>query len=241
MNSSALNWQRIESFIGYGRRDAPLVFIGVEEGLADESALENDLRRRSQFEPIMDLREAHRGIADTDKWFGPQKIECQPTWRPMCDLLLRREGVSAPTPQDRNRYQAYRLGRSDGDTLLCELLPYPHKRSADPRKKWEYAQFGRHPTYESYRASVLPTRRECLRRLIAEAHRDLIICYGKGKDKRDWAEYQQLFRGAKWQARPPFRFAETGETRVVLTPHFSTKDFNTDQQLAAFAAVALKS
>jgi hypothetical protein len=47
MSSTAINWERIESFIGYGRRDAPVVFIGMEEGLADKSALKNDLIRRS--------------------------------------------------------------------------------------------------------------------------------------------------------------------------------------------------
>ena len=41
MKISGINWHVIESFVGYGCRDAPVVFIGIEEGLADESALEN--------------------------------------------------------------------------------------------------------------------------------------------------------------------------------------------------------
>jgi hypothetical protein len=46
MSSTAINWERIESCFVYGG-GAPVVFIGMEEGLADKSALKNDLIRRS--------------------------------------------------------------------------------------------------------------------------------------------------------------------------------------------------
>jgi hypothetical protein len=64
-----IDWRRIEQFIGYGQPAAPVVFVGMEEGLADESALHDDLLRRSQFDPLVDVREAHKGIADGETLF----------------------------------------------------------------------------------------------------------------------------------------------------------------------------
>jgi hypothetical protein len=203
----------------------------MEEGLANETALLSDLNHRSLFEPVMDLKEAHWGIANTRKWFDPQKTALQPTWRPMCDLMLRRDGITAPTLLDRKQYQARRLGRSDGDTLLTELLPYPHKKNSE----WGYAPpLGHYQTREHYRSAMLPMRRDLIQRLLREARRELVVCYGK----KDWLEYKKLFEGANWRECHPFQLADLNGTRVVLTPHFSRKEFNTTAQLSHFAASA---
>jgi hypothetical protein len=183
----------------------------------------------------MDIHEAHWGIANSCKWFGSQnqKVRSQPTWRPICDLMLRREGISVPTLFDRKQYQAHRLGRSDGDTLLTELLPYPHKKNS----VWQYAPpLGRYPTREHYRSAMLPMRRDLIRCLLGEARRELVVCYGK----QDWLEYRQLFEEANWRDCYPFRLADLNGTRVILAPHFSRKEFNTTAQLAHFAALALE-
>ncbi len=228
---NGIDWERIENFVGFGRFDAPVVFVGIEEGLASEEHLSSDLTRRSGFEPTMDLRKAHEGIADTDKWFGPSKIKCQRTWRPMCDLMLRRGGTLSPTLQTRNEYQALRLGRSNGDTLLMELLPYPHKKNT----RWLYARFGRYPTREAYERAMVPKRKELIRNALAQAKREIVVCYGKDH----WPQFMPLFAGAVWQDRSPFQSTSIGGTRVVLAPHFRRKEFNTDQQLASFGGIAL--
>src|ERR1700728_1505894 len=85
-----IDWNRIETFIGYGREDAPVVFVGIEEGLSEEESLEGDLLRRSAFESIMDLQLAHQGIAGTDRFFDADRPKSQRTWCAMCDLVLRR-------------------------------------------------------------------------------------------------------------------------------------------------------
>ena len=99
--SSPINWKRIEEFVGFGRWDSPVVFIGMEEGLKNAGALDEDLAIRSRYElPIMDLKEAHLGIAGTEKYFDPDRAPRQPTWRVMADLMLRRAGNDAPTGVD---------------------------------------------------------------------------------------------------------------------------------------------
>lgn len=228
----SINWPRIEEFVGFGRRDAPVVFVGMEEGLKDAGALLEDLTIRSTCEnAVIDLMEAHRGIAGTERYFDPNRAPRQPTWRVMADLMLRRGGCAEPSGADRRRYRALRLGRTDGETLLTELLPYPHPKSSD----WLYARFGRYATREMYEKAILPKRMQLLRAVLAEAKRDLVVCYGKGH----WPRYQDLFDDVTWTDVGPHRLGDDGKTRIVLTTHFSSYGFNTDVQLAELARVAL--
>lgn len=129
-----IDWSRIETFVGFGRRDAPVVF-GMEEDLKSADALDEDLAIRSAYaSPIMDLKEAHRGIAGTERYFDPERAPRQrrrASWPTSCCG----EGVDAPTGADRRHYRATRLGRSDGDTLLAELLPYPRPKSSGPTSR----------------------------------------------------------------------------------------------------------
>jgi hypothetical protein len=227
-----IEWGRIEKFVGFGRWDAPVVFIGMEEGLKDADALLEDLAIRSTFKsPVMDLKEAHRGIAGTERYFDPDRAPRQPTWRVMADLMLRREGNASPTGADRRRYRALRLGRYDGDSLLAELLPYPHPKSSD----WLYKQFGKFETRADYEKAMLPDRKQLLRTVLSKAKREVIVCYGK----THWAHYQDLFDDMTWTDVGPHRVAEGEGMRVVLTTHFSGYGFNTDEQLAALAALAV--
>jgi hypothetical protein len=136
-----------------------------------------------------------------------------------------------PTGEQRRTYRALRLGRANGGTLLTELLPYPHPKRSD----WLYGRFGRYQTREAYSEALLPARVDLLRCVLDEAHRELVVCYGKDA----WAEYSLLFDGVTWIDDGRFRRGMLGATRIVLTPHFSGRDFNTDEQLAALANVAL--
>lgn len=226
---AGIDWKGIEEFIGFGRRNAPVVFVGMEEGLAKGQSLDRDLLHRSKFAPVMDLALACRGMP------GTNLNAAQRTWRPMCDLMLRREGVSAPTLADRTRYQAQRLGRSDGDTLLVELLPYPHSRSSE----WYEIYEQRYRSRDQYVTQMSKIRRELLRPILFEADRALVVCYGKENSD----QYKQLLPTARWRLHrehPSFQVADLSRTRLVLSPHFSGRDFNSDQDLAAFASVCLE-
>jgi len=227
------DWDRIEAFIGYGRLDAPVVFIGMEEGLADVNALASDLTLRSTFVPVMDLEQAHRGIVDGESLFSDSPRR-QPTWRVMADVMLHFEGrmfANADGRSDARRaYRAKRLGRSDGDSLLTELLPYPHPKRSD----WLYAD--RFASRENYVEKIWPLRRSLLTEVLGAATRRAIVGYGKG----DWENFKMLFPGLKWTERDRFALADWNGTPVTLTDHFSGRSFNTDQQLDALAAVALR-
>jgi len=237
---TGIAWDRIEQFVGYGRVDAPVVFLGMEEGQSSSASLESDLVYRSQFEPIIDLQTAHRGIDGTGKFFDPVGGSTQRTWRPMCELMIRRQDAGGrPNRQSRLRYQALQLGRSHGDSLLTELLPYP-KRTAEA---WPEIYGQRFRTRALYEQHMLPYRIELLSRLLAGYRRELVICYGKA----NWSSYKQLANVAfgvgveQWPAVPSdgALTVVAGGVRIVLTKHFSARDFNTDEQLRKFVNVAL--
>jgi hypothetical protein len=228
-----INWERIETFIGFGRHDAPVVFIGMEEGLRSRDELNGDLLIRSSYDrAIMDLKEAHRGIAGTERYLDPDRAPVQRTWRVMADLMLRLGGMTDPSKEDRRRYQTLRLGRSDGETLLTEFLPYPSPGVRD----WLYERYGRYNTRETYIAEMLPLRLNLLRSVLAEAPRELVVCYGK----THWWQYECLFPDTEWCTKDKYRVGEGESTRIVLAPHFVSRGFNSDADLVRLAEVAFE-
>ena len=106
------------NFIGYGKLNADVWFLGMEEGGGGE----DNIRSRSKFRPVEDCAEAHKILGIT-KFHTGQKI-IQSTWRGMCYIMLRLEGKPVDRESIRN-YQADYLGRFQGNSLLCELMPIP--------------------------------------------------------------------------------------------------------------------
>lgn len=157
----------------------------------------------------------------------------------MCDLLLRREGQNDLNARTRYEYQSAKLGKANGDTLLTELLPYPHNKATD----WLYASYGRYADRKQYLNEMLPRRITMLEKLILQSPREVVVCYGKAH----WPHYQKLFgsdraefEDIQWRDQKPFRIADANGTRIVLAPHFSGRDFNTDGQLAELGRAALR-
>lgn len=114
-------------FVGYGTLTANTWFIGMEEGGGGEA----NILARLNFKAAEDCAEAHRQLGITRFHIQPGSPSCQPkvqrTWGRMAHLMLLLEGKE-PTTESRRLYQAERLGRTHGDTLLMELMPLP-KRS----------------------------------------------------------------------------------------------------------------
>jgi hypothetical protein len=233
---TTIDWNRIEAFIGYGNIEAPIVFVGVEEGLAKPEALQQDLLWRSTFSPVMDVKEAHEGLADDPRLFA-EKARDQKTWRVMTDVMLHFNSETFKSKQDRKEqrktYRKLSLGRTRTNSLLMELLPYPNKKKA----AWPYGD--RFATKKSYVAGILPRRLDLISHALGEHPRNAIICYGQG----EWRLFKQLFPpDTKWKgikgSYNTFECATWRGAKVTLTYHFS-RYFNTDEQLDELSAVAL--
>ncbi len=239
----------IENFIGYGSIDAPIVFVGIEERLSDFEQRLPSLGVRSAFDPVMDVVEAHAaGLAHDPRLFDAANVICQRTWRPMCDLMLRYDiRRCIPDGIARNQYQANHLGRHERNSLLIELLPYPHRSTRD----WWYEDL-RPECHDraQYENLMIPLRIPLLSEQIALHPRQLIICYGASH----WdsfrtliGQYRHIYLGhqaaaIEWQIHQDLGFAESaiiGETRVVLVNHFTRPPLSTDRALGPFAALCL--
>lgn len=215
-DQTAIRWDRIEQFIGYGPADAPIVFLGMEEG-GDNALLREDLIGRSKSADFAEIA-----------W----QPTTQRTWRVMCDLMLRREGVTNPTKAQRLAYQQERLGKRGGETLVAELMPYPSRSASD----WPDIYAQRFRNRKTYLEELAPRRCSLIRDLLRTSPRELIVCYGK----EHWRHYRTIFDlpvGAKSLSEVVVE--RWGSTRIVFTPHFSGRAFNSENQLADFAKLAL--
>ena len=135
-----------------------------------------------------------------------------------------------PTLELRKRYQCTKLGRRDGQTLLCELLPFANV----DRSSWAYEGISPYLNRAEYEAALLEPRKTLLREALAACDRELIVCYGKG----DWPHFRDLFPIKSWSSRGIFELATIAKTRIVLSPHFG-RWFAAEDRLQELASVAL--
>jgi len=132
--------------------------------------------------------------------------------------MLRLEGQK-PTRENIRRYQAEKIGRDGGNTLLTELMPIPKPKV----KRWGYEELiPQFKSREEYYRIVKPRRIECLRGLIAEHRPKVVICYGKAF----WVDFRELFHGHEFVEEGVFQRALAGETLVLLTVHFTARSMN---------------
>jgi hypothetical protein len=119
--------KNILNFIGYGRLDALLWFLGFEESLgkrykAEHWSYEWELRMRAAWFPEMDMRAAHKMLEDPYWELG----EFSYMWVVMAQLAVGiLEKASDWGDSDRvNQYVQNALGRSTGDTPSGKLCCY---------------------------------------------------------------------------------------------------------------------
>ena len=208
--------EHLINFIGYGKLNADVWFLGMEEGGEGES----NVRARLKFRRVEDSVEAHKILGIT-KFHTGQKI-IQSTWRGMCYILLRLEGKPVDRESIRN-YQADYLGRFQGNSLLCELMPIPKPRI----NVWDYETLiPQFKSAEEYYQVVKPRRVKYLRGLIQEYRPKVVVGYGQGFAKSYWQAYRELFPDLKFSENGQFLVASDANTVVVLTNHFTSRTMN---------------
>jgi hypothetical protein len=204
---------RLLNFLGYGRLDAPVWFLGMEEGGGGEERL----LIQCTFDQVEDLYEAHKKLGIRHHHEGKRLL--QRTWNPMCEFMLRVEGNPSPTTEDRRTYQAENLGRSHGNSLLLELLPIPKPNMA----AWDYPlTFPEYPDVESYRSVLIPQRIDLISQLVRLHQPKVIVAYGK----EYWPHYRQIINDAAFTEHNGFPTASQGDTLMILTHFLSRKEMN---------------
>jgi hypothetical protein len=172
------------------------------------------------YPPILVLSEAHKILGITKHHLGKKII--QRTWRGMCYIMLGLEKKKIDTESIRN-YQADYLGRFQGNTLLCELMPIPKPRIND----WGYEKLiPQFTSRDEYFQVVKPRRIKYLRNLINQYRPKIVIGYGQGKNETYWQAYKELFPNIKFLQSGQFLVARDKNMVVVLTDHFTARTMN---------------
>jgi hypothetical protein len=213
----------LSHFIGYGWLDAPLWFLGREEGLGRRPkrpswSLTWELQVRSHWQPVMDARQAHELLQDP-YWENPGGSQ---VWKHMAGLV---RGLlhGAPDWQDPDlawRYVVNRLGRADRETLLGEAFPLPKANVAS----WPYTDL--FPTQKEYKAWVWPQRKAMWQNLLAKYHPRIVIAFGGW-----WQSRRDIFGSLDWQLLPGDRVQTAriqSGTQVYLTPFFGRGQLHPD-------------
>lgn len=204
--------EHLLNFIGFGRLDAEVWFLGMEEGGGGEK----NIRARLKFKKVEDLEEAHKILGITKYHLGKRFI--QSTWRGMCCILLLVDGKEPNTENIRN-YQADYLGRYQGNTFLCELMPIPKPKMSD----WDYDRLlPQFKSSQDYYEKIKPRRIKYLRDLIKVHKPKIVICYGK----KYWQDYKELFPFLSFITIGQFLIANNENQLVLLTDHFIARTMN---------------
>ena len=210
INDEQLN--HLLDFIGYGTLNADVWFLGMEEAGGGEE----NIRTRLQFKQIEDNANAHKMLGITKHHWDKKVI--QRTWRGMCYIMLCLENIE-PTTENIRNYQAEKLGRFDGNTLLYELMPIPKPNIS----QWGYENLlPQFASREDYYKRIKPYRINLLQDLSIKHKPKAIIAYGKSY----WNDYKELFADLSFIQKGQFFVGENKATRVILTDHFTSKTMN---------------
>lgn len=203
-------FDQLLEFIGYGNLNADVWFLGMEEAGGGE----DNLRRRLKFKEVEDCAEAHDILGIRKHHWGKKTI--QRTWRGMCCIMLGLEGKEMSTENVRT-YQAEMLGRTNGRTLLTELMPIPKPTVGT----WDYKELFPYKSRQDYYDVVKPRRLKELRKCLATHQPKLVVGYGK----KYWPDYRSLF-STPFTDEGQFQIAKSPATLVLLTDHFTYKSMN---------------
>jgi hypothetical protein len=181
--------ENIVGFLGYGKPNDSVWFVGIEEGLggADSADAVENLKSRGTFDAVMDLRDAHHerlrqngGLIDFDA--RPPSTQ---VWQWMAKIMRAYQGDNWRDICSTKEYVRCCLGRRHGSTFLAELSPIPSSKTKD--KAWR--QLFRE--LDSEFDKKLAKRQEKLLTLLSSSRPRMVICYGDGRNSA--REYEQFF------------------------------------------------
>ncbi len=134
--------RRLKTFWGYGSLDAPVWFVGMEEGLGkNRSAADLEARfLAADGKATVDMRRDMAQVPDHIRFFR-EGAPVQASWKFPIALYLYLKNKKEPTKQEIQNYQAFELGNSElKNDVALELMPLPSHRANE--YTWLYANYG---------------------------------------------------------------------------------------------------
>jgi hypothetical protein len=227
---------KLENFIGYGRKDAEIIFFGLEEA---GGGIRN-LKKRLEIPDYdyLDCKRIHIDHFQVSKKYllhsdDPAiKVKFQPVWRYMSYIMLKLDNIeSSEIFKDDGKllrdYQNNFLGSISDHrkTLLTEIYPIP----CSSLKLWGTSKESYKdiiPFYQDkaeYRTKVIKKRVETFKELInsPEFKAKAIICYGQSH----WKEFKAFLKEfdvnfTKMNLNKRSEIGQIKNTKIFLTPFF---------------------
>ncbi len=202
------------SFIGYGRLDADIWFLGYEEIGGTPEILPS----RLHFQQVEDSATAQNITNITLQQFGDDNL--QGAWRGISIIMLKLEGKPT-TEENIRKYQENYLGRDKSSALICTLLPIPRSMN-----QWNYeAIIPQYPTADDYYNSIKKLRFPFIRELINQNLPKIIVCNGKSA----WNDFQELFSDFSLTLQDSFMLGWNANTVIILCEDISSSTMQYDQ------------
>ena len=205
--------EKLLRFIGYGNLNAPLWFLGMEEGIGGQAGLaevEKNIRIRAErFSQVEDLAAAHDHF-DYDVRVQPKFTSVWVWMAKFTRAILHQAGDWRDVTLAKD-YVRNKLGRSNSETLLTEIMPLP----ALGLSHWFYEDWA---SREAYMQLVLPQRQQQIRELIKAYQPRYVLAYGS----RYHPYYHSLMTSAP-TAIPHAQnilIGKSHQTTMILMPFF---------------------
>jgi hypothetical protein len=209
------------TFYGYGRWNAPIWFVGMEEG--GGNSVQVIQRRLDDWaargrEELQDLPDTGKAMGDTC-WFI-ERPKLQRTWSILIRIAMVIDGRE-PTTAAIREYQKCHLGRHDGENCLVELLPLPSPST----QHWFYAAASLLPYLESrqkYCDELIPTRIAHLRQRLDTHKPRAVIFYGTA-----YSPHWQQIANVDFESRVGTGYGYSEHTVFAITRHPAAKGVTT--------------
>lgn len=169
----------IEKFFGYGNYKGPIWFIGMEPGAPrDKKKIKRffDVWKDRGEPEIDDVKKSHLdiGIKHYTELFN-YNPKYQRTWGGLIKILFYADGENHFSTEDIKKYQSSKLGQTNSDHCLIELLPLPSPGT----KIWPYSKTGIKELKDRkvYKSTYLPLRIELIKERIKKYKPKVIVFY----------------------------------------------------------------
>jgi len=205
----------IRLYFGYGNLNAPIWFVGMEEGGEPDPFKFNEILKRwadGGKEHVVDI--APEETALNSRWFGSEKPPIQKTWGQLIrSTLVARD--KEPSLNNIRAYQAKRLARPEDETCLLELMPLPAKNV----KSWHYHELSNLSYLKSrkeYMDHIAPARELALAQLI-ETYRPKVVVFYSVKYFNRWQNI--VGNGSNWSEQSFGETTNSKGTAFYCVPH----------------------
>lgn len=234
--------EKLENFVGYGKVNADIIFIGLEEAGGGYDNFR--VRLGIPNYQFLDCKRFHLDKLKCIEYHSDdscQNIKKKNVWAFMSYLMLRLDGVDKNSIFEKDslilkQYQSNLLGtlNENGKTLLTEIYPIPCPKF----NQWQYTIkkdkkviidenyidiIKKYKNKNEYKKEVLPKRIKIMNEVFSSDNfsAKAIICYGVA----GWKEFESFFKNFKVELKKStIKSCKMGllnnKTKVFLTPFF---------------------